>query len=226
MARYEIYDLGGNPTAIIFIEGEISPEQIMKDNPEVEQVAIIQSVKGDVCTFKMAGGEFCGNACRAVAEFMRRNYNKSKCKIIINGIVIDANSDGKTSQIQLEQNSLVKTCFENFVIMNGITHVIVKGQGNETQARKIKKDANDRGITSDAFGVMFLDGNAINPFVWVETAKTFYNETACLSGSIAAAIYLGATKIEIIQPTGSPYLIAFDGKTITAKGEVKYVSGT
>ena len=64
--NFEIYDLGGNTTALI--TNRLTDEKclvvadiIMQQNPEVEQVGMILDVKNDTCIFKMAGGEFCGN---------------------------------------------------------------------------------------------------------------------------------------------------------------------
>ncbi|MCL2228329.1 MAG: hypothetical protein FWC00_00705 [Firmicutes bacterium] len=230
MKKFELYCLGGNETAIITknlpdAEALVLSKQIMRENPEVEQVAIIESVKNNVCNFRMTGGEFCGNAVRAVAEFMRRNFGFSKSKIIINGIEIEGESNGRTSTITLPKKSLlreVKTLGgRTYVVMNGITHVVVDGRGDEVLARKIKDDATARGITNDAFGVMFLDGNKINPFVWVEKAQTFFNETACLSGSIAVSIFLNQTKI--IQPTNETYTIEITDTKITAGGKVAFI---
>ena len=101
--EYELYCLGGNVTAIITNTLDDHAclkvaEKIMKIHPKVEQVAMILKVEKDTCIFRMAGGEFCGNACRAIAEFMRLNYGFEKCNVIINGIEIKAKSDGKKSE--------------------------------------------------------------------------------------------------------------------------------
>ena len=165
---------------------------------------MITSVKGDVCTFRMAGGEFCGNACRAVAEFMRRRYGFTQSTIIINKIIIKATSDGETSQIVIPKKDLVKEIKPvQCVIMNGITHIIIPDD------------------VGDAMGIMFMKENKINPFVIVPKANTFFNETACLSGSIAAAMVSGDNKI--IQPTGQPYSIKIDESEITASGKVGFL---
>ncbi|MCL2569977.1 MAG: hypothetical protein FWE16_02095 [Firmicutes bacterium] len=230
---YEIYDLGGNPTAIITKNVDTQTginvsKQIMQKYPVVEQVAIIENVKDDTCTFRMAGEEFCGNAIRAVAYFMRKNYGKPCCTIITCGIKINATKcDGKTSEIVLQKSTLLRgTRIVNgltYIIMNGITHVVIPGKGNESLAKQVKKIASKFGLVGSAFGVMFLDGDKLNPFVWVETAQTFFNETACLSGSIAVAIYIKKDKAEIIQPTNQPYTITFDGDNIYAKGKVAFI---
>jgi len=181
-----------------------SADKIMKQESNVEQVCAIENIKGSTCTFKMAGGEFCGNACRAVAEFMRKNYGFGKSKIIINGIEVQATSNGETSQIIIAKKDLVKEITPvQCVFMNGITHIIIPEE------------------VGDALGVMFVKENKINPFVLVPKAKTFFNETACLSGSIATALVLGGTKIA--QPTNETYSIEIDETEIKARGKVAFL---
>jgi diaminopimelate epimerase len=232
--RYEIYDLGGNITAIIpempnNFECLTIANKIMQQNPNVEQVAVIEKVNKNVCTFKMVGGEFCGNACRAVAEFMRRNFGFEKSKIIINGMKINAASNGETSEINIAKNNLVKET-KNIngqfcVYMNGITQIIIPQnfKNNLQKAEEMIIDFEKFNNIQDALGIMFLSGNKIDPFVWVVKAKTFFNETACLSGSIAAALFLGET--DIVQPTGETYAIKFNKRFIKASGKVTFIKG-
>ena len=230
---YELFDLGGNPTAVITQnvnkQGAIELAlEIMKRYSFIEQVAIIERVDGDTCRFRMAGGEFCGNACRAVAEFMRKNRGFDRCQIIINGLLINGQSNGQTSQISIIQDKLCDEIVRNgrtFYSMRGITHTIVEGLGDELKAQAIKQEAAQQGISDEAFGVMFLEGNKMNPFVWVEKAKTFFNETACMSGSIATALFIGKPRVNLVQPTGQEYTISVDKGMIIASGSVEFLGG-
>jgi len=230
--KYEVYCLGGNKTAVIMKnlnerDGFDAIRKIMRKHAEVEQVAIVEKVEGDKCTFRMAGGEFCGNACRAVAEFMRRNYGKDKCSIMINRIEVKGKSNGMISEIVLSKSSLVRKVAHvngrTLVEMNGITHVVVECEGNEELAIRIKNSVLDLISSVDALGVMFLEGSKINPFVWVERVKTFFNETACLSGSIAVALHLGSKTTRVVQPSGQAYLITVRGEKISASGRVEFL---
>ena len=230
LKRYEIFDLGGNPTAIILEnvgkqDGIEIAKQIMQAHPIVEQVAIIESMNDETCTFRMAGGEFCGNAIRAVAEYMRRTHGKEKSRITICGIEIDATSDGISSEISLPKKSLLVGKKDFYIIMNGINHAILMGEGDEAKAMDVKSKAEKIGLVGDAFGVMFVGENLkINPFVWVTQAQTFFNETACLSGSIAVAVALEKNLADIIQPTGEIYRISINNDKISARGKVAFIS--
>ena len=62
-------------------------------------------------------------------------------------------------------------------------------------------------LDAKAIGVILLENVQnelkIYPIVWVKDVNTMYYETACGSGSLAAAIYKNtAEEIEIIQPSG------------------------
>ena len=231
----EIYDLGGNTTALVTNrlgdeEALIVAGKIMKNYPEVEQVGMILDANQGFCTFRMMGGEFCGNACRAVAEFMRRNYGFEECEIVINGIKTKAKSNGRESEVVIPRDELVRrveSSGEQFIVyMNGITHIVIPQDFDDTEkvAEQIKQDYEERNKITDALGVNFLVGNKINPFVWVTKAKTFFNETACLGGSIAAAMLLNPSGKSIItQPSGENYEITIDGKNIVARGRVSFV---
>ena len=234
--KYEIYNLGGNDTAII--SEKLSDEKcievaerIMDRNPNVEQVAMIIDVYKNNCIFKMVGGEFCGNACRAVAEYMRKNYGFIKCNITLNDIKMKGTSDGNSSEITVAKNDLVKKVENNglyTVFMRGITCVVRRKSLSENvklTAENIKQEFEKTHKINDAFGVIFLENDKIDPFVWVAKAHTFFNETACLSGSIAAALFLKQGKIhtrKIIQPTNENYNISIGKVNITARGKVKF----
>ena len=235
--NYEIYDLGGNTTAII--SSNLSDEKclevadkIMKANTDVEQVAMIISVRKNTCTFKMAGGEFCGNACRAVAEYMRKNYNVDRCSIEIDGIKIKGASNCKTSEIIIAKKDLIKRIESNglyCVFMNGITFVVkqkIEGESNKQIAESIKQQFGKDNKIEQALGIVLIEDERIDPFVWVTKANTFFNETACLSGSIAAAMFLKQNKIGkkvIIQPTNEKYTISIGKTNIKASGKVFYI---
>lgn len=105
------------------------------------------------------------------------------------------------------------------VRLEGITHIVVK----EKQAKKylkvkenIKQFAMDlirkfNVYDSGAIGVMFLEKInqkiKIHPVVWVKSMDTLFYETACGSGTVAAAVIQNLNNnssqlFEIIQPSG------------------------
>jgi diaminopimelate epimerase len=73
--RYSLFDPTGNITALV--ERETEPERqpeiasdIMRRRPEVEQVGFVRFDTADPevqAELRMAGGEFCGNACMSAA---------------------------------------------------------------------------------------------------------------------------------------------------------------
>jgi len=126
--------------------------------------------------------------------------------------------------------------FCSLVRLRGIAHILV----DETSLPFKPDEAYYRPLLAEAIEVFGLKGEdavgliwchkvaegslSINPVVWVKSINTCFYESACGSGSIAAAISeskrCGNDLLEIAQPSGSNISISLRGDTVT--GELKY----
>ena len=247
--KYEIYNCNnGNPTAIITnctdekIYKKLS-EEIYKTNKNVDQVAVILDVKDNTCTFKLVNGEFCGNACLSISAYMYNNY-KTKDITIINKIKKD------NQEVDIEIKSIFNNNTGNLIIpkglflpnnkctnledykveMNGITHYIIPnsyGDKNEEFARSKIQEMEENNTIKNILGIIFLENNKIDPFIWINRIKLLQHQDSCLSGSIAALEYLETTnnikESDITQPTGESYNIKFKENYIDITGTVRKV---
>jgi len=213
---YSIYYPGGNATALVnqliinpYLKRRIN-DKIMSENPQVEQVGFIDQ---KTYRLEMAGGEFCGNATRCAAYYYLGG-KPGKIKITVSGVrgKLTAGIDIKNNawaQIPFSTPPITKKLGYSIVNLQGITQVITASKPGK---RKAKIILNQLGLTTSvpAAGVMFIkkDQNKIelDPFVWVHDIKTFFNETACASGTAAVGYYLAkknnqALQLAIIQPS-------------------------
>lgn len=248
--KYEIYNCNnGNPTAIITncdnekIYKNIA-EKIYEIHPEVDQAVVILEVKGKKCVFQLVNGEFCGNACLAISAFMYENY-KIKDANIVNKIInengeikcikIESRYDGKSGNLIIPQSLFLTLdkfdAYENGIIkMNGIEHLIIPrsyGKMNEEYAKKKIEEIEKKGTMPDVLGLIFLENNKIDPFIWIRRIRLLQHQTSCLSGSIAALQYLHKREKRkenlIIQPTGETYDIKFRENYIDITGIIRKI---
>src|SRR3989344_7322193 len=81
---------GGNPTALVLtsidrLRQRSVAKKIMKKIPACEQVGFIERAKNSkaVCRLQMMGGEFCGNALRALAMWLVFVSNRKVGQFIV-----------------------------------------------------------------------------------------------------------------------------------------------
>lgn len=231
MENYKILNPGGNKTALVKDENYTKEQkkminnQILKENPEVEQVGFISQSENNL---QMAGGEFCVNATRcAIWEYLKGKCGQIELTVsgyqgkIIGGIderrnvYVNLKMDKKMNDI-LEKNGIF-----NFVKLDGIFLAVVSEEDSKAYLENLRKDENrvknelkeimkTFSAWENAVGVILLEKEnfktKINPIIWVKTIDTLYYETACGSGSLATAIYKNDLEeienLEILQPSG------------------------
>lgn len=248
--KYEIYSCNnGNPTAIITNCSDEKTykaisEQIYKKHKNVDQVAVILNVEENKCTFKLVNGEFCGNACLAVSAYMYDNH-KIKEGTIINtiktkdskaeNIEIKSKCNGITGNLLIPKelfltNEIQENNNNYLVKMNGITHLIIpqsKIKNKEQYAKTEIKKLEEKNMVPNVMGVIFLDDNQIDPFIWIKRIELLQHQQSCLSGSIAALDYIhkkrNKNENKIIQPTGEAYNIEFKDNYIDITGTIRKV---
>lgn len=227
---YEILSPGGNTTALV--EGlvndlnrrKIINDQIMRENPDVEQVGFYDLSDIKRPKLQMAGNELCVNAIRALAYLACLKSGGRIKEFDIEIILGDCNLPFKAGVDGLRQswvkinpaNIQISECDIGWVVpLEGLTQVItltsveqpIDPEKIKSQAFEILRQLNLLN-TVPAAGVTFVTKNqtglSILPVVWVRAIKTLFLETACGSATIAAYLALanGKTICQIQQPSG------------------------
>jgi len=238
---YKILNPGGNKTAIVYgnayskEERKIINTEILKNNKDVEQVGFISK---DEKKLEMAGGEFCVNATRcAIWEYLKGKRGKLRLEVsgsedkIIGGITIKKEVYVKMKINKKIEDIISKKNEFNIIDLDGILLLVIDEINSKQYVKELKENQQAAMIrlknimklfetSKEAVGIILLEkdnGNAkINPVIWVKTVDTLYYETACGSGSLAAAIYINSIKkskkIKIIQPSGYSIIIKLNKK--------------
>lgn len=216
MKEYEILNPSGNITALVTKDvprekyKEISNE-IMKNNPNIEQVGFLKKYSNSIFRLEMAGLEFCGNASRAFACFLvkEKYINTEKFEISVTGYdnligcIVEKKGEDYFSTIDLKFLKPIDDFIENktlndqkisVVYLPGISHTFLDQRrfkfDEDNCLKEAKKIIQQLNLTKlPAVGVIWFDGNQINPVVYVKDIDSLFYENSCGSGSIAYGIY-------------------------------------
>ena len=244
MIKYSIFDPAGNITALVESNVEIrrQPEvadEIMKAHPEVEQVGFVyfDPIRPVPTYLRMAGGEFCGNATLSAAALYLLRYKEEtdKVRVRVTGVSrslevrIKKREDDDSSfdagvempkSLDIEKEKLSwggTTDTVPAVMMEGITHVIIKSDSSLFSLKDDKEGAEAAvrdwcmKLGAECLGIMFLeeseDDMKLTPLVYVPGADTIFWEKSCASGSAAVGMYLAresetAVDITLKEPGG------------------------
>ena len=229
---------GGNGTAIEIIDDPLtrmeysSRGRLLGENAEklgTEQAGFIVLSQGH---FEMAGGEFCGNASRAAAVLFSELRNARDVSFTVSGFkgvvhaTVDKRADGKYS---------VYCRFPGMSVdvrpakLGGIVHVVIEDKFPAQQDtyqeihHRLTEELNLR--ERDAVGVVWVerkdDSVEIHPVVWVRSVDTFFYESSCGSGAIAACAVTGVS--DIVQPTGKIIRAEINDDLVSLKSDVEVI---
>jgi len=243
---YIIGSAGGNVTAIKILNSPRGRDYYAKfgrnlifdnQNQKVEQAGFLILPDNH---FEMSGGEFCGNAARAVAIIISKIKNTAEPQFTMSGFkgtvfgFIKNKSAGRylvkcsfpamsVKVIDINLNGPVK-----LVDMDGIVHVVIEKdfpiEDFKKQHYQIRQQLNleDR----DAVGVIWTSrsdlGIKIDPVVWVKEIDSFFYESSCGSGSIAVAKALNISKV--IQPTGDIITVEINGESVSLESSMEVIN--
>ncbi len=233
MEDYYIYYPGGNTTALVL--GDNSQDYIkttaliMGKNPSIEQVGFLKApvLQNTDLHLEMMGGEFCGNAARCAAVHYYKSTGKDNVALTVSGFlgVLKAQIQGDNVTLTIPGEFLKSLTFQNYgqVNFSGISYAVFNSAIPSQQREKI---VNNFDPAIPAVGIIELkklvSGTKIVPHVYVRQTQTFISESACASGSLAAALVLwrqeGYPKnffTAIGQPSGSNYKITINGNKET-----------
>ena len=213
----------GNTTILADIEG-VKPEDTvnaakrMMDNLHLgaEQVGFISwPGKDRTRLLRMMGGEFCGNASRAYAAVLASESGQDlpwQGKIMTSGIespvacYVHQTENNVDAAIMAPIGRLCKIeHFEGgaYVRLPGITHILLAAFKNKYHPNELEAEAKSKirelGLENEAaVGCIWFDIKPdliqMCPLVWVKDTDSYCLETACGSGAIALAIYMGLVK--------------------------------
>lgn len=238
----------GNGTAIEVITSPltrteyVSRGRILGESTErlgAEQAGFLVSSQSH---FEMAGGEFCGNASRAAAVMFSKLRGADNVEFTVSGFkglvsaTVDRRSDNEY-YVRCRFLSMSVGVYPvegheqtiNIVDLGGIVHVVVESRF-PAQA-EIYRETHHH-LTEelslrerDAVGVVWIerkdDSVAIHPVVWVRSIDTFFYESSCGSGTIAACAVTGVS--DIIQPTGKIIRAEVDGDFVTLESDMEVI---
>lgn len=244
--EYLISAAGGNKTAIQVIDESQTTDWYAKKGTELgakyeklgaEQSGFLIKSRNH---FQMSGGEFCGNATRAVAIIFSRLLSSPDIQYTVSGFNGTVNSHVEFNDCDKKYD--VESIFLNMpidtkeVIVNdnkaiivdlgGIVHVVIRGTIPEDYEKIHRQIVTELGLEQrDAVGVVWytkVKSNAtIHPVVWVKGIDSFFYETSCGSGSIAVAKVTGLK--EIYQVTKEPIQVIITDKSVSLKSRMMVI---
>lgn len=226
---YQRVDPAGNITAFVFTPtpakervaiGRALMEQI---DPSVEQVGFISlNDRGEPLRLDMMGGEFCGNASRALGllqAIAKKKEGNVIEKVCVSGVshplTVHVDTQNAYAKIALPKPEALFPVFleessYTAVQLPGILHVLVPDrEEDEAFVRRVLPYLEER-YPAEAYGILFLQESrkSMIPYVYVTEAKTLYREGSCGSGSYAVGVakkdawHLREKPVLLQQPRG------------------------
>ncbi|MEX2028850.1 MAG: hypothetical protein WD988_05120 [Candidatus Curtissbacteria bacterium] len=202
---------GGNPTLLVWNCPEKKKVDVCNRYlGKVEQVGFISKSQDNKPVLEMMGNELCINATIALASLLGKSdalRTSSLDKPI--GFL---NKNGITS-LELP---LIYRVTGDIVLFPGIGFKYSKKTSVPTKSylRKLCGRYN-----RPAFGVATYKKSVLTPYVYVKNTRSLFKETACGSGSIAAAIFTGDRNI--VQPSGEKISVGLTKSTVLISANVK-----
>jgi len=249
---YTVLDPTGNIT--IFVDTCV-PEALhaavaaalLEAEPTAEQVGFITREPGCDISVRMAGGEFCGNACMAAgALFVHRGGSPGSVIVKMSGcdlpvmVEITPQIFGYSGRVSMPAPVCVSRVMLPLagtelslplVDFGGIAHLV------DTQGMlrgDISKDTISLWCSllhSAALGVMRYDPvfSSLEPLVYVPAVNTLYHERSCGSGTSALGVILArergaAVSVPVREPGGTLTVDASTAGELWLSGRVNILS--
>lgn len=232
--RYVKADPTGNITALVeAFPDKLSPaeaaERVFADGADIEQLGFLsEHADADIC-LRMAGGEFCGNACLSAAAYhLRRAGGESGAvRVSVSGAEAPvsvllrrlgeneyAGSVDMPLPLAVEQLD-TPLCSAPIVRFSGISHVILPASVSRTEAEGLIRPLCAE-LRAEALGLMLFDEEqgTLSPLVCVPGADSLFWEHSCASGTSAVGAYMAVREgrdisLALRQSGGSLSIEAF-----------------
>ncbi|KQN97748.1 hypothetical protein [Paenibacillus sp. Leaf72] len=218
---------------------QIASKMMSYDHVYAEQVGFIEQPKhGAAAYLQMAGGEFCGNACMALAAFIASEQGINQSDLM--EIVLEASGTDQlvTCQVKkmqeeffcqvampmprkIEQKTVVYEGDDlNIVIVryDDFFHIVIEvEQFDRAEKDRAQSLAKLLGITLGAnlIGILLFksDSNEMAPLIYVPSLDSMIWERGCGSGTASLGAYLswknkGAIAAPVKQPGGTIHVMA------------------
>ena len=201
---------------------------------DAEQVGFVcPPLRGGAGRIEMAGGEFCGNAARAFGMLTaRRLGGLSRVQVEVSGcdhpVTVDVDWAAGTARAQMPlPQGMGRTEVDGrpgtLVDLGGIAHLVVEAAPSLEFFACAEPLFWDLPHT-EAYGVIFLEGEKLTPLVKVPAAGTLVWEGSCGSGALAAAVAQsqdapdGLFVRSYVQPAGTveAAVVRRDGEEVSA----------
>ena len=225
--RYRLFDPTGNITLLVETpvpvdEQPAVAQALMDREPSAEQVGFL-TITDNRVRLRMAGGEFCGNACMSAAALYMEQQNRPYGAVSVSvcgtehPVLVEVTQlpEGDwQGRVQMPQP--LSVCHEKMpdgrilpvVRFPGITHVILEEVPNP--ASEALACEWGRHLDAEALGLMFLNHreNSMKPLVYVPAAGTLFWEASCASGTTAVGALTAAetgrpVDLALVQPGGT-----------------------
>ena len=224
--EYIIADPAGNITAFILgaVDTKVAADLLAHTELRIEQVAFLNDPqRGGHIKCDMAGGEFCGNACRAAGYYYcikNGLTNETDVLVEMSGVgdapvTVKVFPEKDAAYADMPLPKRITTARWNSqeldaVEFDGITHIIAPL--SSCKLSDISKESMHElclSLKTSALGIMYLSDNMhLKPLVWVDKVGSLVWENSCGSGSTACACWLSRNKkaghweYSFLQPGG------------------------
>jgi diaminopimelate epimerase len=126
-------------------------------------------------------------------------------------------------EVRREQNTDSEL---QIVDLGGIIHIVIEGalpSDYEAQHRALtcRFGLSDRGAVGVCWVEQSTDRVTLHPVVWVRAIDSFFYETSCGSGSIAAGVVTG--KNTITQPSGEAIEVRREGIQVSLQSRMEVI---
>ncbi len=225
MMKYSILDPTGNLTALaesLVPAGEqpAAAAAIMRRHPEVEQVGFLRPSRepGVQAELRMAGGEFCGNACLCAAALLSADAEESAITLRVSGAEEPVETRLRREAPGLYSGSVkmppaLEIAERDFAFgglrgrlplirMEGISHAVVEPENAFYLLLRDRALAGEalralcQSCGAPCMGLLFLapeaEGFRLTPLVYVPGSGTLFWENSCASGTAACAMLLAS----------------------------------
>lgn len=241
---------GGNATAIDTLAAPLTRAAYAARGQALVAAYAAQGVEqagflirtANAAHFEMAGGEFCGNAARAAALLLAPqggavSFSMSGFAGRVQAEVVRRAADfwvrcrfpgmqAVARAVRLDDGSAAA-----LVDLGGIVHVVLEAAfpaaAEAFRARHRALCVQLDLAARSAVGVVWCERAhgrvAIHPVVWVREVDSFFYESSCGSGSIAAAAVCGVGSVR--QPSGREMDVTLDGAGIALASEMAVLDG-
>jgi len=236
---------GGNPTGIMRFDDSTRrheyagiAKKAMSADSSIEQFGFLEGE--DSFHFQMSGGEFCGNAARAVALLISHATDRLHGQFTMSGFdgIVSYQVANNEVECRFPGLQMIRTKVSvigveaDLIDMGGIVHVVLPFNLQfPTEVEKYRhvhaNITHSLGLENKpAVGVIWREKTAdgsigIHPVVWVRDINSFFYETACGSGTLATLEVDDSTQANILQPSGeSIHAEKQDGNVYTLRSSV------